>query len=117
MKTTKNARLITCILPQGSGIGLIERLSREQGISSANISAGRGRGAGPIGSIGAWDEIEMLTVTVPAEDADKIFDFIFHVGELDRPRGGIMFQQVVSPITEFNLPHIEDINSESRHPL
>ena len=112
MKIATKTKLITCILPQGSGIDLVERLSREQGISSAKVSAGRGRGAGPVGSIGAWDEIDMLTVTVPVERADEIFDFIFHVGGLDQPRGGIMFQQAVSPVTEFNLPHIEEPHAD-----
>ncbi len=112
MKTATKTKLITCILPQGSGMDLVKRLSQEQGISSANVSAGRGRGSGQVGSIGAWDEVDMLTVTVPVEKADEIFDFIFHVGGLDRPRGGIMFQQAVSPVTEFSLPHIEETHSE-----
>ena len=53
------------------------------------------------------DEIDMLTVIVPAENADKIFDFIFYAGGLDRPRGGIMFQQAAAPVTEFSLPDLE----------
>lgn len=108
MKITTKSKLISCILPQGIGIDLVERLSREKGICTANVSAGRGRGAGPIGNIGAWDEVDMLTVTVPEEKADEIFDFIFHAGQLDRPRGGIMFQQAVSPVTEFSLPPINE---------
>ena len=111
METIEDAKLITCILPQGNGVALIERLYREKGLNSANVSTGRGRGAGPVGSIGAWDEVDMVTVTVPTARADEIFDFVFHVGGLDQPRGGIMFQHAVSPATIFRLPEMDEEHS------
>ena len=46
MKIETDTKLIVCMLPQGKGVGLIERLSKEKGIQSANVSTGRGRGAG-----------------------------------------------------------------------
>jgi len=112
MKTDGPSKLIICILPQGRGTGLVARLGEEKGLESANVSTGRGRGAGPIGSIGAWDEGDMLTVTVPAERADEIFAFIYEAGELGRPRGGIMYQHAVAPVTAFKLPDIEEAAEE-----
>ena len=85
---------------------MVARLAEEKGLEAANVSTGRGRGAGPIGSIGAWDEIDMLTITVPNERANEIFTFIFEAGELGRPRGGIIFQHAVAPVTVFTLPEI-----------
>jgi hypothetical protein len=76
------------------------------GIHSANVSTGRGRGAGPIGNIGVWDEIDTLAIVVPAERADEIFSYIYHAAELDRPRGGIMYQHAVGPATQFTMPDI-----------
>ena len=108
MKTEPETKLIACILPQGKGVDIVERLFREKDIKTANVSSGRGRGAGNVGSIGAWDEIDMLAVTVPAARADEIFDFIFEAGEINRPRGGIMYQHAVAPVTIFTLPDIED---------
>jgi S1-C subfamily serine protease len=108
MKVDEDSKLIICILPQGSGAGLVERLSREKAVHSANVSSGRGRGAGSVGSIGAWDEIDILAITVPAKRADEIFSFVFKAGKLNRPRGGIMYQHAVAPATEFILPDIEE---------
>jgi len=106
METDPESKLITCILPKGAGTELVERLSKEKQMISANVSSCRGRGAGSVGSIGAWDEVDMLTVTVPVDRADEIFDFIYHVGGIDRPRGGIMYQQAVHLVTTFTLPDI-----------
>jgi len=111
MKTEGPSKLIVCILPQGSGIGLVERLSQEMAINSANVSTGRGRGAGPVGSIGAWDEVDTLAVTVPAARAEEIFAFIYEAGDIGRPRGGIMYQHAVAPVTTFTLPEIDSDQS------
>ncbi len=106
MKIDAEFKLIVCILPRGKGTELVERLSLEMGISSANVSTGRGRGAGSIGNIGVWDEIDTLAIAVPTERADEIFSFIYHAAELDRPRGGIMYQHAVGPVTQFTMPDV-----------
>ena len=107
MKTDGAAKLIVCIVPQGKGIDLIALLSDEKSIQTANVSTGRGRGASTVGSIRAWDEVDMLSVTVPEARADEIFDFLFEASEMNQPRGGIIFQHGVAPVTEFSLPEIE----------
>jgi hypothetical protein len=107
MQLSTESKLITCILAKGKGATLVGRLSEEMGISSANVASSRGRGANAIGNIGAWDEVDMLTVTVAAERAEEIFSFIFHEGGIDQPRGGIMYQYAVSPVTTFMLPDME----------
>jgi len=107
LKTEGPSKLIVCILPQGNGIVLVDRLSQEMAINSANVSTGRGRGAGPVGSIGAWDEVDTLAVTVPANRAEEIFAFIYEAAEVGRPRGGIMYQHAVASVTTFTLPEID----------
>ncbi len=106
METDGPAKLIVCIVPQGKGTDLIAQLSSEKDIHSANVSTGRGRGAGTVGSIGAWDEVDVLHVTVPIPRADEIFDFLFEVGELNQPRGGIIYQHGIAPVTTFTLPEV-----------
>lgn len=107
MKTAPGAKLIVCILPQGRGLGLVERLSAEKDVTTANVSSGRGRGAGPVGAIGAWDEVDILTVPVPPDRADEIFAFLYDAGDLHRPRGGIMYQQALAEVTPFVFPEVE----------
>ena len=107
MKVEPKSKLIICILPQGKGAGLVERLSAEKHIYSGNVSSGRGRGSGSVGSIGAWDEVDILSVSVATAQADEIFSFIYEAGELDRPRGGLMYQHAIDPVTVFSLPNIE----------
>ena len=112
MKIETDTKLIVCMLPQGKGVGLIERLSKEKGIQSANVSTGRGRGAGAVGSIGAWAEVDTLAVTVTPERADEIFDFIYEAGALGQPRGGRMYQHARGPATAFTLPEIEEAEAD-----
>ena len=108
MKTTFANKLIVCTMGQGLGAGVVERLALELGIEAANVSSGRGRGAGSLGSIGAWDEVDTLAVVVPAERADEVFSFIFHAADLARPRGGIMFQHSLGEATPCSLPAVDD---------
>ena len=78
---------ITCFLPKGVGIHLVEVLHDEKNIDSINVHT-----VESTENYGAWTEQDVLTVIVDAERADEIFEFIFFKGELDKPGGGFIYQ-------------------------
>jgi S1-C subfamily serine protease len=103
-------RLITGFLPVAKASGVVQALRREHGITTAIQSTARGIGTAKHRIFGVWDEIAMISVTVPSEKADAIFAFIFEKGEIDRPKGGLLIQQVVDHQTAYVLP---DLPAES----
>jgi hypothetical protein len=84
---------ITCFLPKGLGIHLVEVLHDEKNIDSTNVHTGRGlRTVESVKDYGAWTEQDVLTVLVDSKRADEIFAFIFMKGELNKPGGGFIYQ-------------------------
>jgi len=106
-----NAKLITAILPKGRGIPLQKSLIEEKGIHSAVIH--HARGVGRFSSIqgrgiGEQQEREVLDVTIPADKAEEIFEYMFFTGELNHPHGGIMFLTSIPATTPMELPDLLD---------
>lgn len=99
-------KLITCFLPKGKGGGLIKLLNDENGIASANVTSGRGKGLAESVSYGAWVEVDILNVVVGADEAVEIFDLIYEKGDVDRPNGGLMYQVGLTRSTKFLLPEV-----------
>ena len=102
--------LVTAILPKGKGLGLIEKLHVSLGIDTATLTTGRGRSAGSVASIsyGEWAEVDMLDVLVDAEEAERVFAFLFFEGDVGRPRGGLVYMAALGRHTPFVLPDIPD---------
>lgn len=44
---------------------------------------------------GGTTEKEIMIVIVEADRADEIFEYIYHEAEINRPHGGLIFQQPV----------------------
>ena len=102
-------KFITCILPKGIASNVVKQLKTEHGIISANINNARGVGKiTPLAyrGIGAQSEKEILTVEVPEEDADKIFEFIYETANINRPHGGLIYMNKLDKATVFTLPEI-----------
>ncbi len=105
---TKNIKLITCFLPKGEGIKLVEMLHKEKNIDSTNVHTGRGlRTVESVKDYGAWSEQDVLTVIVDSERADEIFSFIFFQGELNKPAGGFIYQTSLTKASQYKLPRVE----------
>ncbi|TNF97826.1 MAG: hypothetical protein EP297_09670 [Gammaproteobacteria bacterium] len=109
MKAPGNHVLITCILPRGKAQPVLCALKDEKNIITANIK--RARGAGrmtPMAyrGVGETTEKDIMVVIINEEKADEIFEFIFDRAEINRPHGGIMFQQKLSAATAFSLPDL-----------
>ena len=104
-------KLITAILPKGRSKDLVKQLIHDRGLKRINVH--RARGSGRITplrhrGVGETTEKEIVTVLVDAEQADETFEFIFFEAEINRPHGGLIFQQPVYASTLFSLPDIEE---------
>lgn len=102
-------KLITCILPKGIASGVVEKLRSEHNIISANIYNARGVGKiTPLAyrGIGAQTEKEILTVEVPEDKADDLFEYIYVAADINRPHGGLIYMNKLNKATVFTLPDI-----------
>ncbi len=105
IKLNKKEKRITCFLPKGVGLKIVEMLHVEKNIDSTNVHTGRGlRTVESVKDYGAWAEQDMLTVIVDADCANEIFEYIFFQGELNKPGGGFIFQADILQSTAFLLP-------------
>jgi hypothetical protein len=103
-----NMKRITCFLPKGAGIRLVEMLHVEKNIDSTNVHTGRGlRTVESVKDYGAWSEQDILTVVVDAGRVEEIFEFIFFQGELNKPGGGFIYQTSLLKSSQYTLPSIE----------
>ncbi len=100
-------KVITCILPKGRGMPLLKALTQDKQLTSVDIHYARGVGRiTPLRhrGIGETSEREVLSVAVPAAQADELFEFIYEIAEINRPHGGLMSMHGLSAATEFVLP-------------
>ena len=100
-KQNKKEKRITCFLPKGTGVKMVEMLQSEKNIVSTNVHSGRGQRTAE-----TWKEQEILTVIVDADRAEEIFDYIYFQGKLNEPGGGFIFQSGLNRATSFELPDI-----------
>jgi hypothetical protein len=103
MKISSNNKLITCIMPRGTGPEIVEALHAEHGIASANVINGRG-----VSERKRYfaEEVDVLMVTVNQSQADEIFDYIHERAGVGTSRGRLMFQQNLSTANSFEMPDI-----------
>ena len=100
-KQNKKEKRITCFLPKGTGVKMVEMLQSEKNIVSTNVHSGRGQRTAE-----TWKEQEILTVIVDANRAEEIFEYIYFQGKLNEPGGGFIFQSDLNRATSFKLPDI-----------
>ena len=101
-KQNKKEKRITCFLPKGTGVKMVEVLQSEKNIVSTNVHSGRGQRTAE-----TWKEQEILTVIVDADRAEEIFEYIYFQGKLNEPGGGFIFQSDLNRATSFKLPDID----------
>ncbi len=109
MKTVPGEKLITCIMPRGRALPVLEALKEELGILATNIHHARGTGRmTPLAwrGVGEASEKDVISVVVSASRAEEVFSFIFEHGGLNQPHGGIVYQQSLGKSTEFRLPDL-----------
>ena len=100
----------------GTAQKLIKALKMEKGIITANMFQCRGIGAfdesGRFGRLPLAKSMRVVTVVVPAERADELFDYICDEADIDRPGGGLIYQSSLHSATAFSLP--EGLRDERR---
>ncbi len=104
-------KLINVILPKGRDKELVKKLVQDLGIQSVNVNYARGLGRiTPLRhrGVGETTEKSIVTVLVEEDRADEVFEFIFYEAEINRPHGGLMFQQPLLASTAFKLPDLEE---------
>lgn len=102
-------KLITAILPKGTSLGVIDKLKNEKSLTTANFIYARGMGKlTPVKyrGVGEQSEKEILSVVVESSKADEIFDYIYHVANINRPHGGLIYMQKLMQSTNFVLPEM-----------
>jgi nitrogen regulatory protein PII len=107
--TFPNNKLITCVLPKGLALPLLEKLRNEKNIVRANINSGRGMGKiTPLAyrGIGEQAEKEMLNIVVDQNQVDDIFYYIYEEVDINRPHGGIIYVSQLGMSTSFTLPDL-----------
>ncbi|KMP11958.1 hypothetical protein UZ36_02655 [Candidatus Nitromaritima sp. SCGC AAA799-C22] len=101
-------KLITCILPKGKALEIIDLLKKEKGIETTNFHTGRGIATSQSVSYGKWTEDDILTIVIGSDRADEIFAYIYEkVGIQDKP-GAFMYQSALKGATQFTLPEIPE---------
>lgn len=104
-------KLIICILPKGIAIKVVKKLKEERGIMSTNINNARGVGKiTPLAyrGIAGQSEKEILTVVVPEDQSEELFEYIYTVADINRPHGGLMYMHALPMATPFTLPEIPE---------
>ena len=102
-------KLITCILPHGIALDVLQRLKDEKGIIEACTNTARGMGKlTPLAHRGLGEQAEkdILTVIVSAAEADEIFEYLFDIARIDRPHGGLIYMAALGHATPFVLPEL-----------
>lgn len=111
MDAKDSQKIITCILPKDKAMPLVRTLAREHGINAVDFNYARGVGRiTPLRhrGIGEASERAILTVAVPASEADAYFELIYEIAEIDRPHGGLVFMHGSIMATGFALPELPE---------
>jgi nitrogen regulatory protein PII len=100
-----NARIITCILPQGRARHVEEKLF-EKGLNRIGVYHARGIGpsASQRSSVIAQTEKDVLVAVVTQEEADEVFTYLYEVAEIYKPHNGFVYMQQLTQATPFLLP-------------
>lgn len=104
-------KLITSILPKGTGIDVLKKLREEKGIITANVDSARGMGhltPEAHRGIGEQSEKEILNVVIAADQADEIFEYIYAVAEINKPHGGLIYMTGIQQASPYVLPDLPD---------
>ena len=99
-------KVIHCLLPPGKAQNLLIRLKKEKGI--INAFAHHARGGGLNSRRGResfyYTEGEIVTLMAPAEQADEIFEFVYHAAEIGKPRAGMILMEKAQMGVPLTLP-------------
>lgn len=102
-------KLITCILPQGTGHDVLVRLKTEKEVVACVLNSARGVGISTPNekrNLGPLSEKDVLQVVTPPGHADDLFEWIYFAAGVDKPHGGFMYVNPLTAATSFFLPDV-----------
>ena len=105
------AKQIVCIVPKGQGKILVEAVTAELGIFSANFSHARGVGRTATkgrSGFGGQREKDVFSLTVESDRADEVFEFLYFRAELDQPHNGLIYMQAVPKTSVLKMPELSE---------
>jgi len=111
LRGTATMKVITCILPPSVAPGILAKLRQEKGVVETHVRAARGLGKltpAKYRKIGSQTEKEILSVIIPAERADELFEWLYHEARIDRPHGGILYMNALMQATPYVLPDVPE---------
>ena len=102
-------KLITAILPQGRGmavlLALYERKVLRAALDTARAPLAYVKGSGMMArTVRHSVEKDVLSVVVPAEQAEETFIFLHEAGRVAEAPGAFMFMGALSQTSAFSLP-------------
>ncbi|HUW51517.1 MAG TPA: hypothetical protein VMV75_10940 [Sulfuricella sp.] len=103
-------KAITCFLPAGQGLEVLDRLRREKGVNTAFVHHARGVGVGSRnpGRVLIYEEREIITALVPEAEADDIFNFLYFAAKIDQPHAGMVLMEKAIHARACPLPDLPD---------
>jgi hypothetical protein len=106
----KRFKLVTCFLPAGRGMQVLERLRKEHDLTSLTYHHARGVGVGSRRASRSHiaAEREVITVLAPEAHADEIFRFLFFAAGLDEPNTGMVLMERVLRASPFVVPELPE---------
>lgn len=96
-------KLITCVMQEKLSLDIVKYLQEEQKILTANRYSARGSSFLKYLDV---RQMDVLTVVVDAQKADEVFEYLYDKAQLDRPHGGMIFQEALGRSTSYELPKI-----------
>ncbi len=101
-------KLITCFLPKGKALEVADLLHHRKSMISCDFTSGRGSGMVQSISYGRWVEVDIVNIIVRVEEAEDIFELIYHEAGIGHYQGGFIFQTDLLRSTPFTLPEIPE---------
>lgn len=97
-------RLLSCLVPQGMGVGLRARIFSELRLTRVDLHSARGFMGSDPGGLFNRVERDIVSVVVDAERADEIFDWLYHEAEVGTKEGRFLHMVRLDRSTPFALP-------------
>lgn len=103
-------KAITVVLDKdGTANELAKKLKKDHGLLTGNIQTARGTGDPQTKrSFLHQFEKDLLTVVVPTEQAEVIFNYIYRETGMGKRFGGFMYQAPLSHTSIFALPELDE---------
>ncbi|MCW8838649.1 MAG: hypothetical protein OQK11_08110 [Thiovulaceae bacterium] len=82
-------------------LDIVKYLQEEKKILTANTYSARGSTFVEFLDV---RQMDVLTVVVDEQKADEVFEYIYYEAKIDRPHGGMIFQELLGRSTSYELP-------------